>query len=137
LRRTANIANNTAMLRKFPGFLAWAYLAFIAFATLAPLQFRPTLTKTEPELVVVFERVAAYVLLGLLFSIGFPRKQRFVCSVVLGSAVLFELLQAISPDRDPGMTDAIEKLVGGGIGICAARVVLPCLSQLTRPRRDE
>jgi VanZ family protein len=112
-------------------------LAFIAFATLAPLQFRPTLTKTEPELVVVFERVTSYVLLGLLFSTGFPRKQTFVWPIVLGSAIVFELLQAIVPDRDPRIIDAVEKLVGGGIGICAARVISLGIYQLVHPRRDK
>jgi hypothetical protein len=69
------------------------HLGFIA--TLSPVHFRPELTATEPALVVAFERVGAFAVLGLLFASGYPRRYGLVCVVVLGSAILLELLQIL------------------------------------------
>ena len=66
---------------------AWAFLTFIAFATLSPFSLRPELTETEPFLVVVLEHVGAFGLLGLLFLISYPERPRTVALVILGSAV--------------------------------------------------
>ncbi len=121
------------MLHKIIALLAWACLAFIIYATLTPASLRPGLTEREPGLVVLFEHVAAFGLLGFLFSMAHPRKQRFVCITVLGSALILELLQAVSPDRDPRIIDAVEKLVGGGLGISAAQLlflIVPSVPQL-------
>jgi hypothetical protein len=46
---------------------------------------------------------------------------------VSGSAVLLELLQYIAPDRHARVSDAIEKLVGGGVGMIAAQLLSFCL----------
>lgn len=105
------------MLQKFRLTISWIYLAFIGFATLSPAQLRPTLTVSEPSQIVSLEHVCAFGLLGVLFSIAYPRRHFLVCLPVFGSAVLFECLQFIVPDRDPRIVDALEKLLGGAIGI--------------------
>ena len=65
----------------------------------------------------MLERFGAYGVLGLLFHLAYPRQLTFVCIMVFGSAVVLELLQNIAPDRDPRLSDAVEKLFGGAAGL--------------------
>jgi VanZ family protein len=112
------------MVQKLIAVAAWACLIFIIYATLSSADARPELTRTEPALIVVVERFGAYGLLGFLFCLAYPRRLLFICVLVLGSAVLLELLQLIVPDRDARVIDATEKLLGGAAGILAARALL-------------
>src|ERR1700730_6716390 len=105
------------MFQKVTAVLAWAFLAFIVFATISPLQDRPTLSNS-PDL----EHIGAFAVLGGLFCLAYPRHIIFVCFIVLGSAVLLEYLQTLTPDRHGTVVDALEKVAGGALGICAARV---------------
>jgi hypothetical protein len=123
------------MLHKLISIAAWATLTFIIFATLSPAHLRPELTATEPALVVVFERVGAFAVLGLLFASGYPRRHRLVCVIVLGSAILLEFLQILVPDRDARMVDAIEKIAGGGTGIFTAQWLLSFMPAPARHAR--
>ena len=43
--------------------------------------------------------------------------------IVIGSAVAFELLQTLTPDRHGTVVDATEKIVAGCAGIAAVRLV--------------
>jgi|HubBroStandDraft_2_1064218.scaffolds.fasta_scaffold267326_1 VanZ family protein len=111
------------MLHKFSAALAWACLAFIVYATFAPPALRPGLSTNETPPIVVIERVGAFALLGFLFSIAYPEDRSFAVAIVFGSAVLLELLQYIAPGRHARVIDAIEKLVGAGVGVIAARLL--------------
>jgi VanZ family protein len=104
------------MLRKLIAFAAWMLLAFIAYATLSPIQARPTVTTPN------IEHVAAFAVMGVLFCLAYPKKLILVCFIVLGSAVLLEYLQTLTPDRHGTVLDALEKLAGGVLGIFATRV---------------
>jgi VanZ family protein len=115
------------MIHKFSTVAAWASLALIVYATLSPAHLRPELTATEPNIIVLIERVGAFAVLGLLFSISYPRHNGFVSVVVLGGAVVLELLQTIVPDRDARVVDAIQKMAGGGAGILAAQFFMSLL----------
>ena len=86
---------------------AWVFLVFIVFATLSPAYLRPRLPGAEPTLIVLFERFGAYAVLGLLFSISYPRRYGLVFIVVFGSSILLELLQIIIPDRNARVFDAV------------------------------
>ena len=44
--------------------------------------------------------------------------------LVFGSAVILELLQIVTPDRDARIIDAVEKLAGGAAGIVAGNALL-------------
>ena len=77
---------------------------------------------SEPALIILFERAGAFALMGFLFSVTYSRTT-LVCIFVLGSAVLLELLQLIVPHRDAHVLDAVEKLMGAGAGIIAARIM--------------
>lgn len=110
------------MHHKLVSVAAWTCLLFIASATLSPLYLRPRLTQAEPVLIVFLERFAAFAVIGFLFSVTYTRTT-LVCLLVLGSAVALELLQLVVPDRDARVLDALEKLIGGGIGIIIAKLV--------------
>jgi VanZ family protein len=114
------------MIHKLIAIAAWGALAFIAFATLSPIQHRPTLSGSAS-----LEHVAAFAALGILFCLAYPRQTMLVCLVVLGAAVLLEVLQLLTPDRHGRIMDALEKVLGGAIGIMAGRLVL-----YFRPIRD-
>jgi VanZ family protein len=107
------------MIQKLTGIAAWLLLCFIVYATLSPIKDRPTLS-TSPG----FEHVVAFAALGLLFCLAYPRRIGFVCALVLGCAILLELSQHLTPDRHGRISDAIEKLAGGTLGIIAGTALL-------------
>jgi VanZ family protein len=108
------------MFWKLAAAAAWGCFVFIIYATLSSLSNRPELTSSETDLIVALERFGAYALLGNLFMVTYPGRVKFVCLLVLGSAVLLELLQIFVPDRDARILDALEKLAGGIVGISFA-----------------
>jgi VanZ family protein len=104
------------MHHKLVTIVAWASLAFVAYATLSPIQARPTISSSAD-----LEHIIAFAVAGLLFCLAYPRQIVRVCFIVLGSAVLLEYLQTLTPDRHGTILDASEKIVGGAFGIFAAR----------------
>ena len=99
---------------------AWACLTFIVYATLSSIDARPVIAGGFFPMV---ERFGAYAVLGLLLYSAYPRHLKLVCIIVFGSAVTLELLQALVPDRDPRVLDAVEKLLGGAVGIVSAGIL--------------
>ncbi|MGP9813510.1 hypothetical protein ACTZWT_18535 [Rhodopseudomonas sp. NSM] len=91
---------------------AWLSLAFIATATLSPLGLRPT-TGWPPSI----ERFLAFALVGGLFAAAYPRYILFAAAIVLGAAMLFEILQVLAPSRHGRLFDAGVKLSGGTVGL--------------------
>ena len=92
---------------------AWTCLALIALVTLGPLGLRP-----ESGLSPQIERFTAFALVGALFAAAYPRYVLFAAVIVLGAAVILELLQLLAPSRHGRMFDAGVKLTGGTIGLC-------------------
>lgn len=76
----------------------------------------------ESSLLVLLEHVGAFAVIGFLFSLSYSRTT-LICIVVLGSAIILEFLQLVVPDRDARVIDAVEKLIGGGVGIIAAKMI--------------
>jgi hypothetical protein len=107
---------NMDMLQKLLALAAWGSLAFIAFATLSPIGLRPHLADAR------IEQLAAFSLAGVLFSVAYPHRVLPVIALVLGSAILLELLQLITPDRHGRALDLALKLLGGSTGIACAWV---------------
>lgn len=93
---------------------AWACLAAIALATLAPIGFRP-----ESGFAPSVERFAAFALAGALFAVAYPRYILLAAAIVLGAAVGFELLQVLEPSRHGRIFDAAIKIGGGVIGLAS------------------
>ncbi len=117
--RVCDAVYHACMFQKISAVLAWALLAFIVFATMAPLKDRPTLFSSAD-----LEHIGAFAILGGLFCLAYPRHIILVCFIVLGSAVLLECLQTLTLDRHGTLLDAIEKIVGGAFSIFAARAAL-------------
>ena len=107
------------MFDKITTIAAWALLAFIAFATISPIQDRPTLATSSS-----LEHLAAFAALGILFSVAYRKQFALVCLIVFGSAVLLEFAQLLTPDRHGRVEDALEKIAGGAAGILLGRIVV-------------
>jgi hypothetical protein len=97
---------------------AWGSLLAIAFATLSPIGLRPT-TGLPPSI----ERFTAFAFVGALFAAAYPRYILLAAVIVLGAAVLFELLQVLEPSRHGRLFDASVKLAGGSFGLAAGSMV--------------
>jgi glycopeptide antibiotics resistance protein len=97
---------------------AWSCLIAIALVTLGPLDLRPE-SGMPPHL----ERFVAFAIAGVLFAAAYPRYILFATVIVLGAAVLFELLQLLAPSRHGTLPDASVKVVGGLVGLCAGWAV--------------
>ncbi|SFP81738.1 VanZ like family protein [Bradyrhizobium sp. Ghvi] len=98
----------------------WVVLAFVVFATLAPIYDRPTVAPPHVE------HFAAFFMLGLLFMLACPNRVALVLLIVGGSAVTLETLQLLTPDRHGRFIDASIKVAGGLSGMALfvlARVV--------------
>jgi VanZ family protein len=96
----------------------WLALAFIAYATLSPLEDRPVVAGPQ------FEHFAAFALLGFAFARGYPGRSLLVIAVVIGGAFTLEALQILTPDRHGRLFDALVKTVGGICGIGVGRLAL-------------
>lgn len=97
---------------------AWLLLGAVALATVAPIGWRPVTGLSDQ-----IERFAAFALIGLAFSMAYPRRLWLVVPLVLGAAVAFELMQFLVQSRHPGLRDVVAKLVGGTGGILAGWVI--------------
>jgi hypothetical protein len=107
------------MFQKYIIIAAWTVLGLIACATISPIQYRPT--SPMPSSI---EHLAAFAVLGSLFCVAYPRYMLFACLIVVGSAVLLEFVQLLTPDRDGRIQDLIEKMAGGAVGIVIGRAIL-------------
>ena len=108
------------MFRTLTAVAAWLSLAFIAYATLSPLNERPEISGLFSH----FDHYFAYAVAGGLFAYAYPRQTLFVCIIVFGSAILLELAQLLTPDRHARVLDALRKLIGGVLGIAFARLII-------------
>ena len=100
--------------------VSWAFLAAIAVMTLGPIGLRPQ-THFSPD----FERLAAYVVLGMSFALSYPQRRLWLLGLFLvATAAVLELGQSFVPGRDPRLIDFLFKACGAVIGLVALRIVL-------------
>ena len=119
LSRRRQVEYDLRMFQKLIALAAWTLLAFIAYATISPIQDRPRLPTSSS-----LEHLAAFAVVGVLFCIAYPRQIVLVCLIVLGSAVLLEFSQLLTPDRHGRVQDAVEKMAGGAVGIIVGRLIV-------------
>jgi VanZ family protein len=119
LSRRHPIGYDVRMFHKLIALAAWALLTFIVYATVSPIQDRPTLVMSPS-----FEHLAAFAVLGTLFYVAYPRQIVLVCLIIIGSAVLLECAQLLTPDRHGRVQDAIEKIAGGSVGMVVGRAIV-------------
>lgn len=91
---------------------AWVCLSAVIFATISPIAWRPHDVSD-----VNFDRAAAFVVIALLFTVGYPRwASRWGLWFALASPAI-ELLQLLSAGRHARIEDALIKLVGALCGL--------------------
>jgi VanZ family protein len=105
------------MIQRVSIIAGWLALAFIAYATLSPIDARPVLFEG-----LQFEHFAAFALMGLAFALAYPNRLLLIVAVVVGSAVTLEALQLLTPDRHGRILDALVKAAGGVSGIGAGQL---------------
>jgi VanZ family protein len=101
------------MIQKISTIIGWLALAFIAYATLSPIDARPVMASIK------FEHFGAFGLVGLALGLAYPKRLFWIAVIVLGSAFGLEALQLLTPDRHGRLLDAAVKAAGGicGVGI--------------------
>jgi hypothetical protein len=114
IERKAGQVTQDGMFQVVLRISAWTCLALIAFVTLGPVGLRP-----ESGMPPHFERFAAFAIAGTLFAAAYPRHILFAAVIVVGAAVVFELLQLLAPSRHGRLFDAGVKVAGGFIGLGA------------------
>jgi hypothetical protein len=101
------------MIQKISTIVGWLALAFIAYATLSPIDDRPMIAN------IGLEHFAAFGLVGLALGLAYQKRLLWIAAIVVGSAFGLEALQLLTPDRHGRLLDAAVKAAGGicGIGI--------------------
>ncbi|MER8830519.1 hypothetical protein NKH73_29720 [Mesorhizobium sp. M0938] len=106
------------MLRAAFKITAWVLLIAIMAATIVPIGMRPhSGLGPEPE------RVAAFLVVGLLFGLAYDRNWMLALSVVIVAGLGIEALQMLSPSRHPTLEDAVIKAIAGSVGVSAGCVI--------------
>jgi VanZ family protein len=98
--------------------VAWSLLAAIAFATLSPVDLRPTFG-FGPNL----DRAVGFFALGMSLALAYPRHKARIATLVIAIAVALEAAQWLAPDRDPRVHDVVVKAFGGLLGVLAAHLL--------------
>jgi VanZ family protein len=96
----------------------WLALGAVAFVTLGPVSDRPQVAPSH------LEHFSAFLVLGLVFALAYPDRPMRAILIVVGSAILFEILQLLTPDRHGRLVDAMTKVTGAAAGIMLARLML-------------
>jgi VanZ family protein len=113
---------------------AWLLVLAIAVLTLSPIELRPVTAAPAN-----WERFAAFMAIGALFCLGYPRHRLRIVWLVVGLAGLLEVLQHVSPSRHGRLPDGLVKAAGAllGVGVAvAAERMLERLRTRSRPGRD-
>ena len=97
---------------------AWLSLAFIVFATVVPIGFRPH----DPFSVNV-DRGLAFAVMAGLFVLAYPRRWRAVLVLNLAGAGAIEALQLLAPTRHAHLFDAAVKAGGALAGVLVAAAI--------------
>ena len=119
-------------LRGFITFVAWACLAAIALGTLSELNLiyrlyyllAPFLNYPSMRTYATMEHLAAYAIVGILFSAVYPRSAPLVCIFLILFIAVLEAMQTFIPDRHGTLRDAAEKILGGVAGVVLMTLAL-------------
>jgi hypothetical protein len=106
------------MIKRVSKTVGWLALAYIAYATLSPIESRPVVIVNDAQL----EHFVAFGLVGLALGIGYPKRLWVLAAVIIGCAFGLEALQLLTPDRHGRVLDATVKAGGGCCGVCISQV---------------
>jgi hypothetical protein len=107
----------TRIVQKLSAIVGWIALAFVVFATLSPIEARPSIGGAH------LEHFVAFALTGGAFALAYPKRFFLVVLAVVGTALGLEALQLLTPDRHARAIDALIKALGGLSGIGASQLV--------------
>lgn len=93
-------------------FAAFALLATIVFLTLGPVGIR-----SSSPFPAQIDRMGAFFVLGLMFSIAYPRHIWLVALGLIVAAVGLEYGQLLRPGRHAQESDVIVKSIGAVLGV--------------------
>jgi VanZ like family len=110
------VAYLATMIQRISIVAGWLALGFIAFATLSPIDARPSLASAH------LEHFASFALVGIAFALAYPSRVLLVVAIVVGAAVGLEALQLLTPDRHGRAADALVKTLGGISGISVGQM---------------
>jgi hypothetical protein len=91
---------------------AWLSLLAIFVVTVGPISWR-----LVSPLPLQIERFAAFLVVGILFGVGYPKRIVLIMAIVLVSAASFELAQHLVPARHGTLAGFVAKATGGGLGV--------------------
>ena len=112
---------------KLARILAWTLVAAIAFVTLAPIGLRPVVADSAN-----LERALAYMLLGLLFGLAYPRHWVLAAFVGVAVAAGLEAGQMLTESRHGRIADFLVKALAAGFGSAMARALLAVQVEVDR-----
>jgi VanZ family protein len=99
-------------------FIAWPLAAAVTFASLGPARYRPELRITHDG-----EHALAFVLIGLVFALAYPRQRPLIAGASVVLIGLLELLQLFVSGRHARLSDFLIDALAALIGIA---VVISC-----------
>ena len=110
---------------------AWIAIMAITYATLTRVGFvysvyfklAPFLMGSDIRTYAHFVHVAAFAVLGALFTMAYPGRVLIVSCFVIGGAALLEIAQTLTPDRHGTLMDALDKIAGGAAGILLVKTI--------------
>jgi hypothetical protein len=108
-------------------YLAWSALLAVAIVTLSPIGMRPRL-----PMPVDLERAAAYLAVGLLFALAYPRHVWLALAIVVVGLLGLEWLQGLRPDRHARLGDAMVKGAGALLGLGAGWLLVVFYERVNR-----
>ena len=130
-KRTAQLAMAAAWIAIIA--IAYATLTHVGFVYAIYFKLAPYLMRPAMQTYAHFEHVIAFAFVGALFGFAYPRRPIMAFGIVVGAAVLLEILQTMTPDRHGTLIDALEKVAGGAAGIVIAKVAQRLWSARNRP----
>ncbi|MGL3605331.1 VanZ family protein [Rhizobium sp. G187] len=95
--------------------VAWLALGLCLAATVVPIRLRPHMAMPADA-----DRILAFIGLGLLFGLAYPRRWLMVAAFLVLAAFMIESTQYLSPSRHPRLDDAAIKAAGAVLGIATA-----------------
>ena len=99
--------------------LFWLTILLVVFSTLSPIDWRP-----ESGLPPRVERFGAFLVISLLWTLGFPRHRWAGLAALVGLAGLLEVMQTLVPGRHGRLHDAEVKALGVAAGAALGMVLL-------------
>jgi hypothetical protein len=106
--------------------LALLGVAAVGFVTLCPIGLRPHLVSANVE------RMAAYLVLGVLISRASGRRGLGATVLVMALAIGLEAAQMLAPGRHAHVADALVKAFGGVSGVAGAQLMFPLRRLIVR-----